>query len=887
MRRLLLCLGTLVVTLHGANSRAAPATDEPAYTFTINGQSFVPRCFSLRGDPDHPAPGDLIAIGPLLLTLGPERDCRFVVATDESKYGLQLGKVSLRLADGRQRVVGVYAVVTMYDGEKHVANPLQDLSPDEIHGLWGVGLCTWTDEVAKKLRHIDPARACVVLDPNATVEQGGKRTFPPLPTDIRYLDAEELRDATTYEPLRQWPQLRFLRISGNGDGVFDPRWLAKNGELRRLDVCGRSIEHPEALSQLERLESLDLPNISNLATVEFVAHLSRLRSLNVADTAVWDLSALAKNDSLTRLNVSYTKVRDLAPLEAKNLEELDISETMVRDLSPLWKLKKLKKVTATGSTVEKLPNRAMPLLRNLTVFSTPLPSASIDVFAKRNPQCAVMLRWSDALRSATVGATRLRIRSNGPGFGHYELIWLLQPRNTLLEITDPAQIREFVRLIEIDEKNSDNGCWDGCCLEHGPTFEFYAGDKSIAAVGWTAIGLSWSRNWPMLDGRLTSQSRERVTKWLAEHGYRGLYDMVTRQTVEERNGVKQHAAIVSCYPERARTFFKSSADDEDAENDENVKDAKGTENDKEPLDKPAQIAKAIGDPVELAIITCRAVGSLDVGTSLKKGEPKLVVDACRKVDERSFLKGLDRIGGDRQAELGAARLYFRETDFQWKIPRTQQLDWMLRFATIMLNQREGGDILREFVDENYAEPEIVAFLRKIARGQLGRDVKPADGKATLRTLTYLKLAEHGVPRIQAEIETALAKTTRKPDAAALEIALAFLGNPKHLKPEHLKSDSPDPHAALRAIEKFDGREGMDILVQAGLDNSDDSVQNESLLLFQQITKQEWYKMFDGQEPRQFVGDAKKWWREHGDEFIARRRAEGKPQTFPRLPPSSQ
>ena len=131
---------------------------------------------------------------------------------------------------------------------------------------------------------------------------------------------------------------------------------------------------------------------------------------------------------------------------------------------------------------------------------------------------------------------------------------------------------------------------------------------------------------------------------------------------------------MKCYPERARRFFDQT-DDEDDHNDE---DAAGTDDAAERLDIPAKIAKAVGDPVELAAITCRAVGAFHADGDWKDGwtgrSAYLVVEACRKVSDKDFLKALDKLRGDEQGELGAARLCFREHEYRENIPQSRQGD---------------------------------------------------------------------------------------------------------------------------------------------------------------------------------------------------------------------
>ena len=194
-----------------------------------------------------------------------------------------------------ERLVGVRVFADSWDHKGNIVNPLPKLSAADIHGLWGVYLDAWSEDIAEKLRHIDPARTCITVVGNALIQQDGKNVFPPLPKDIQYLDAEGLYgQVENGELLRRWTQLRFLRIEGNQDKDFDARWLAHNRGLCRLDPIRCTIEHPEALSQLDRLESLDLSDIPNLATVAFAEEMTRLRSLCLANTAVWSLYDLGR-----------------------------------------------------------------------------------------------------------------------------------------------------------------------------------------------------------------------------------------------------------------------------------------------------------------------------------------------------------------------------------------------------------------------------------------------------------------------------------------------------------------------------------------------------------------------------------------------------------------
>ena len=855
------------VAIQGMSVRAAEPAKEMPYTFSINGKPFAPRVFSLRGDPEHPQPGDLIALGELLLTLGPERDCPFIIPV-EKRYWSDFDKVLLRLPNGKQRIVGVRIFYKNRQFRQDFINPLKKLSEDEIHGLWGVYLNAWPDEVAQKLQHLEFARACITVDAGATVPLGEKEAFPPLPKDIQYLCLHAGREISDFGILRQWPQLRFLSIEVWGK-CFDAKWLAQNRLLRRLDLGKCRIEHPEALTQLERLECLDLSGTPNLLDVDFTENMPSLKSLDVSDTAVQYVASL---ENLRKLNVSNTRVRDISCLRrSKNLEELDISETIVRDLSPLCQLKNLQKVTATNSSLEKLPNWPMPGMRNVTAFWTPLSRAAADTFMKQNSKCAVILNRTEAFRAAVEGTTRIRIRLGGAHCsGFYELMPFLYPCKMIMEITDAKRIGEILQVIEVVAFADDLHVGD-FGTNGDPTFELYRGDTPVGAMNWKyGMGFGWP-------GQLTPQSLERLTKRLAEYGYDELWKQRVRQLAHEKIAAEQEMAMLRCYPETIRKLIGQFAGNEDALNDEdeydrgyesnkNAKDKKKTD---DTFDGRAQIAKAMGDPVELAVATLRAVGAVEPDLSVVEGMPvyRLIVGVGHKVSDDDFLKALEKFRGDRQVELGAARLYFHKSAaYEDRIPKSQEEHW----AAVLLNHGDGKFLFNDF---GYSDPRFASFLRKIARGELGRDGKLEEDEVGLRADVCLALAEKGVADIKPEIEALLPKTTRKADIAALEIALALLGDPKYLKPEHLKFDTPLYGKVLRAIKRFNGRAGLDILVEAGFDNSNDAFQKESLELFQEITGQHWYDDGMDADPRRFIPEARKWWRDHGPEFVARRRAE--------------
>jgi hypothetical protein len=120
--------------------------------------------------------------------------------------------------------------------------------------------------------------------------------------------------------------------------------------------------------------------------------------------------------------------------------------------------------------------------------------------------------WTDSLQKAVQGSTRLRIRSGGTCHRRIER------EKTLAEITDAGEINRFIHGIVINGRRSGGACM--CCGD--PTFEFYAGDRLLAMVGYHhGERLRWAGGKWTGDGELTGPSRDFLLTWLSQHGVDG------------------------------------------------------------------------------------------------------------------------------------------------------------------------------------------------------------------------------------------------------------------------------------------------------------------------------------------------------------------------------
>lgn len=779
-----------------------PSPTEPAYTFTWDGESFTPDVISLHGDPAHPQPGDLIRVDHnLLLMLGNERDCHFLTTPEED------GRLLLRSKTGTDRVVGASVRWTYEDRVKLVFNPLAKLTAEEVKGLWGIYLDAWPDGVVDTLKQMDPTRTAITLSGYTVGRKDGK--LPALPATTQYLSISErsntgIRD---YESLRDLTNLRFLMVRAMTAKTFDAELIAQNQSLLYLDLKTHSLLHPEALAQLTQVGWLDLAYIPDLATVEFARKLRRLR----------------------RLNVSYTAVRDLSPLaESQNLEE----------------------VMASMAPATTLPERPLPSLRTLEIFSTKLSEPTVTAFAKRNPRCAVLFRWDEALRQAVAGATRLRVRSGGTC--HRDR----SEEKTLWELADAAKIRELAALIKIDEEGSGFHC--SCCGD--PSFEFYQGDRLIATLGFHhGRSFRWPDRWPG-DGLLTRETQESLPRWLVKNGFDALQKARDAADAEREQEQKQRQLFLSFFPAEARKLFdfRPSALDDKAK-------------------QGQRIAEAIGDPVETTLATCRALGAVDGLWSFLDFDDQFAIAAANTVNADDFLRALKRLRDDRRGELGAARLCIGH-DCLKKIPEGERADWAVRLAEAVL--KHGRAENRSAVIpclERLGGAAPRALLRRIARGELPEENQPwnqSEYEPGLRTNAYLALAKQGDKEVKGEIEELLPRVPEGTDRAALEVSLALFGDPKFIKRDHFKFASYRiGFGAIQAIESFSGREGLDVLVEAGIEHPWYAVDAESILAVQRITGQVWCKNPDRERVYNYRKDVEKWWRESGAEFVKKRRAE--------------
>lgn len=131
------------------------------------------------------------------------------------------------------------------------------------------------------------------------------------------------------------------------------------------------------IKDMMALDALDLSRNNYIQTIEPLASLVNLRTLNLAYTPITDLTPIRNLSELTDLDLSYTKVQDLSVLkycdklarfkinatpiqditvlqEMPALEHLELRQTNVSDFSALSSLTSLKHIDLEGTRIASL-----------------------------------------------------------------------------------------------------------------------------------------------------------------------------------------------------------------------------------------------------------------------------------------------------------------------------------------------------------------------------------------------------------------------------------------------------------------------------------------------------------------------------------------------------
>ena len=425
--------------------------------------------------------------------------------------------------------------------------------------------------------------------------------------------------------------------------------------------------------------------------------------------------------------------------------------------------------------------------------------------------------WTESLRAVASGADRLIIRdmdSSGKG------------ARTDFEIRGADQIRGLFEQIDIDAGESGFHCM--CDGDYW--FHIYRGEQEVMTIGYHhGKSLRWHDGQWEGDGMLTAASQESLPRWFKDNGYPALQEAREAVLAEERRQAEAVEKFVAEFPEQARECFGY---DERAASDPVEGDGAMGQ----------KLAAAVGNPRQLAVSVCRALGTLqgyEAEWTLTGPKERRALAAVRTVGVNDFLAALDELRQDRNAMRGAARVFFFE-DFADRLDPETRVAWTVRLAEVVLEDDvdDNKQIVLGRLGGSTAEP-VRVLLRRVFGGEVGKDItrqKNWMDEPGLRRGAALMLAAQGDETIREKCKDLLAQATQKQDVAALEVCLALLGDPSYIKTEHFQLQSGHIGLGqLKAIERYEGKFGMEALVKGGIHHPWGRVRDEALLVFERIT----------------------------------------------------
>jgi Leucine-rich repeat (LRR) protein len=144
-----------------------------------------------------------------------------------------------------------------------------------------------------------------------------------------------LRDSGSEEPYVPAPPIDYARVDFSGRNITDSQLaeMVRNGEIR-----------PD-------VRSLDLSNnqISDLSPLRTLTELS---TLNVSENNVSDLSPLSGMTSITFLTMMSNQITDISPISGLNkLWLLNLGGNQISDISPLRNLTTIRVLSLTGNRI--------------------------------------------------------------------------------------------------------------------------------------------------------------------------------------------------------------------------------------------------------------------------------------------------------------------------------------------------------------------------------------------------------------------------------------------------------------------------------------------------------------------------------------------------------
>lgn len=314
--------------------------------------------------------------------------------------------------------------------------------------------------------------------------------------------------------------------------------------------------------------------------------------------------------------------------------------------------------------------------------------------------------------------------------------------------------------------------------------------------------------------------------------------------------------FMACFPSAARDLLETSSGE--------------PYSDGEIRRRAGSLKNAFDDPVDMLVATCNAFGvrSNDEWSFLSESDLVLFA-AVEDVDIDDYLSAISRIDADEKAMLGAARLLFDPSVYF--IERLDTTEWkqlVPKLATVAIVDGNHGNGMHVIDAVSMSErPAATTLLRNIACGEVLDSHEPIRRLVSVRETAFLALAGRNDQTVKNAVRVRLGDTLNQPDRAALEVCMALLGDPNYLSSSHFQIRSRRVElAALKAIGKYSGEHGIDVLIYSALSRPS-LVRDEAAILLQRLSGQQWLPAETVQHSRAYADDAANWWKKHPQAFV--------------------
>lgn len=183
-------------------------------------------------------------------------------------------------------------------------------------------------------------------------------------------------DAVTLEDLRYFVTLEKLTIEGRS--IDDLSVLSAMTQMKDLTL--RNCILSGSLDVLEKMDALEHLTISGsgLSSLEDIAPLTSLVTLDLSENAIGDISALSGLTGLEELYLSGNAVRDLTPISGMSLlSVLDVSKNGLTSIAPVVSCTRLNKLFLDGNSIADIsPAGQLLSLTDLSAASNALTNLS-------------------------------------------------------------------------------------------------------------------------------------------------------------------------------------------------------------------------------------------------------------------------------------------------------------------------------------------------------------------------------------------------------------------------------------------------------------------------------------------------------------------------------